>query len=648
MIRNIRQKTQHLLERGLVHGTAMRLGLLFIGSFLLILFGTGAVFFGLFDDQNKMVETIGMEYGGGFIDAFWWSLRHAIDPGTFTADYGSSFVIVIYALLITLGGWAIFGVFVGVISASIETRLAKLDKGIGSVIVSDHILILGWNARAPAVIARLFETKTNPLIVVLADQDVPQMRNELRLSEQLDSKKAHKVTFRQGVVTNEQELKGVSFEHSERIIILAHEDDTQDEISNDMVTIELVSLFAHTKDWANKRPHIVAEILDDSTREIANLAGDHQIPVLTSTDIVSRIIVQASRQPNLSKVFLELFSSGQSQLVMQQVPDCTGMAFIDILNKFPGATPIGVCDVLDLEDRLVHIPDINPPAGHIIEEQEKIILISNKPTVSFDKTQNKFDSLDLREPKAHDGPPFEKILILGWNQGVYKILEQYAAYLPKETGQIKIVSSYDTDKAHDLLSHKAKRAMDGTDIAVEQTNYLDRNTMKALLDQGFDRVVLLSDQSRGTKDRDSLIKMALILLQWAFDTQNLAKIPHVIAEVLENSGMLARPPYSQFELISSPDVASRMLTHFARENDLRTIATELLNPSGQQVKLKQAGDYIDETQAFPFGQLVRSAKEKDEIIWGIYFTQNDEIKINPDRNAQMQLSKDDQLIILSH
>ncbi|MDV7340358.1 hypothetical protein RYZ26_12205 [Terasakiella sp. A23] len=648
MIRNLRQKSQHLLERGLVHGTLVRLCLLFVGSFIFILMGTGAYFVGLFDDENKAVENIGTDYGGGFIDAFWWSLKHAIDPGTFTGDYGSSFVIVVYALIITLGGWAIFGVFVGVISASIEKRLAQLDKGIGRVVVSDHVLILGWNTRAPAVIARLFENKANPTIVVLAPQDVPTIRNELRLSEQLDSKKAHKVTFRQGVVTSEQELKGVSFEHAERIIILANDDPNQDEISNDMVSIELISLFAHTKTWVNGKPHIVAEILDDSTREIANLAGDHQIPVFTSTDTVSRIIVQASRQPDLSKVYLELFSGGQSQLMMQHVPDCTGMAFIDILNKFPEATPIGVCDVLDLEDRLVHIPDINPPADHIIEEQEKIILISNSKSIRFDKDQEAFTPLDAMAESGKASTPFERILILGWNQGIYKILDQYATYLPKEDGHIKVVSSYDVEKAQNLLKHKAKRAVDTAEVKLEQANYLDRDTMKALLKEDYDRVILLSDQSKGIKDRDSIIKMSLILLQWAFETQNLAKTPHVIAEVIENTGMLARPPYSQFELISSPEVASRMLTHFAQENDLRTIATELLNPLGQEVNLRPAVDYVELDTAFKFGQLVRSAKEKDQIIWGIIRAENKKIILNPDSNIEMTLSDGDQVIILSH
>ncbi len=650
MARNLRQRTQNLLERGLVHGTLTRLLLLFLGSFLFILFGTGAIFFGLFDPDNMAVTDFGKNHEGTFWDAFWWSLKHAIDPGTFTGDYGSSLMILIYALVITIGGWAIFGVFVGVISNSIEQHLAKLDKGIGSVVVSDHILILGWNRRAPAVIARLFESWNNPLIVVLANEDVHFMRNELRLSTPVNTKQAHKVTFRQGVVTSEQELRGVSFEHAERIIILANEDSQLDEISRDIASIELVSLFAHTRTWANHKPHIVAEILDDSTREIANLAGDHQIPVLTSTDMTSRIIVQASRQADLSNVLIQLFSTGQSQLVLKQVPECSGMAFIDILNKFEDATPIGVCDVLELEDRTVHIPDINPPADHIIEEQEKIILIAKNDNIVFDKNKDRFETLTSGQGDYDVEESLNKILILGWNSGIYKILEQFIAYLSNDTGMIKVVSSFSDEKANRLVSEKAKSVKG--QVKVQCANYLERPIMKALLEEGFDRVVLLSDESKGIKDRDSIIKMALILLQWVFETQNLAKRPHVIAEILDNSGMLSRPPYSQFELISSPDIFSLMLTHFAQENDLRSIATELLNPHGQQVKLKPVARYVQPGQRFTFGQLVRTAKERNEIVWGLVQkngkASEKEIVINPDPDQQMTLSEDDQIIALSH
>lgn len=651
MGRRIRQIVQRLVDRWFAHGTWAQLSLLFIVSFLFVLFGTGAVFFGLFDGNNQNVDIIGREYGAGFVDAFWWSLRHAIDPGTFTADYGSSFIIVIYALIITLGGWAIFGVFVGLISTAIEERLSRLNQGIGSVVVSDHILILGWNERTPAVILRLFEESQDAKVVLLAQEDVPMMRNHLRLSGPLGERASRKVIFRNGVVTNEQDLKGVSFEHSARIIIMANDDPERDVLSNDIVTIELVSLLAHTTAWGNKRPQIVAEILDDASREIADLAGDHQIPVLTSTDMVSRVIVQCSRQPDLSKVYAALFSAGAGKLVLEHVPDCTGMAFIDILNKFPNATPIGVCDVLELEDRSVHIPDLNPPAERIIEEHEKIILMSSTDDLIFEKERNTYDVIANVPDSGVAQKEIENILILGWNSGLYKIVEQIASLIRPEGGRIKVVSSFDDKTAQGLLDDKVRLKQGHVTLEVEQANYLERNKMKRLLEEKADRVILLSDESNPSQDRDSIVKMALVLLHWAFETQKLPQIPHVIAEVIENSGMLRRAPYANFELISSPDIFSLMLTHFAQKNDLRTIATELLNPQGQKVTLKPATVFVPSGQTVRFGQLVRTAKMHGDIVCGVLLDIQDKpgqtgLQLNPPRDLELSLNDKDQLIVL--
>lgn len=655
MFRNLYRHFQYFLDRAFAHGMAARLGILLSISLVIVFVGSLAPFLGLFGPENDHVATIDRGYGEGMLDAFWWSLKHAVDPGTFTADYGSSVKITLFAFFITICGMAVFATFIGLIAASITERLQILDQGIGDVIENGHALILGWNARAPAVISRLVEDTKKGRVVVLAKGDIANMRNQLRVMEKMSSKVLRRVIFRQGIPTSEINLNRVSYAKAGRIIIMASDGGANDLSAYDIDAVELISLFTNTQIWEGKPPHIVAEIQDPGSQEVANIAGDYQIPIVTSADMISRILVQCSRQPDLSAVYLELFSGGKNKLVLEKVPACAGLTFGEILNRFPGATPIGVCDVLEHDDREIHIPDLNPPANHVIEEQEKIILISSKPNVVFDKVETTLTALPDRAEDGFKLRALENILILGWNKSIYNMLGQYDDYMEDGCGVVKIVSALPPDEARQLLDENLSKPLTHITVDIEQANFLKRHKMKELVTNAVDSVVILSTEEHIASDPDSRIKMALILIHSLFETQKFARKPHVVAEILENTGTFSRMPFSQFELVTSPEIISLMLTHLAIENDLRTVTTELLNPSGQEVYLKPAQSYVELGSEFYYEQLVVVGKSKEDIIWGIVWSETsrpgkslqERIEINPDRSQTMILHDGDKIIVLS-
>lgn len=655
MLRKSYRHFQYFLDRAFAHGVIVRLGLLLVISLLIVLIGTLAPFLGLFGPENDHVATIDREYGEGALDAFWWSLKHAVDPGTFTADYGSSIEITLFALFITICGMAVFGTFIGLISAGITERLQVLDRGIGDVIERDHALILGWNSRAPAVISKLVSENKSTRVVVLAEKEIAIMVEQLRLTKNMTSKRLRKIVFRQGLPTIEQNLERVSYRQAGRIIILADDNSSAEAASFDICAIELINFLAHNQNWETKPPHIVAEIQDPNSHEIANLAGDYQIPVVTSADLTSRILVQCSRQPDLSAVYFELFSASKNKLLLKKIPECIGLTFGEILNSFPNATPIGICDVLEHDGREIHIPDLNPPSDHIIEEQEKVILITKSPVVSFVKEDKNLPPLSLIDGNNFQLEKLETILILGWNKSIYSMLSQYDDYLTSGRGHVKIVSSLDTETAGKLLQENLPKALSNITYELQQSNFLKQDVMKSLLGEEIDKVIILSHESSTDRDPDSHIKMALILIHAIYSTNKIKHLPHVVAEIIENTGTFNRMPFSQFEIVTSPEIVSLMLTHLAIENDLRTVTTELLTPSGQEVYLKPAICYLNTDTEFSYPELVKAAKLRGDLLIGFVYgtttypdkTLAERVDINPEKTIQRTLNSDDKVIVLS-
>ena len=653
-MRRYLHQSQYRLDRILSKGILTQLFLLSLAALVVVAIGMTVTFVGLFDQANEGVESVHHINDPDFYDAFWWALTHALDPGTFITNYGATWPVALFGFALTVVGMALFGTFIGLVSAGINERLRQLDRGIGPVVETGHALILGWNHLAPAVISRLMDETPDMRIVALADLDIDEMRHDLRMSMEIDQKLAARVIFRQGSVVAAHELDRVSYLDAARIIILSNERSMLDPTANDIDAVKLLLMFADHNLWGEKRPHIVAEISDSANQEIANLAGSYQVPVVTSSDMISRIMAQCSRRPDLSLVYSELFSSNRNKLVMEHIPQCTGLTFGEVLNRFDKATPIGVCDILELDDRVVYIPDLNSPADHVIEEQERIILISSTDKPSLLPEPEKPSPLPVIEQGTETSAPYKKILILGWNRNIYTMLNQYDEYL-RDGGEVRIICSLDPEEAQDLLTNNLPKPLANISCRIEQANYLKKPLLTGMIAKGPESVVVLSDESVTSENPDSRVIMAMILLQWIINAPETGNRPHVVAEILDKSSKNSLDFFSGFEMVVTPDIVSLMLSQISRRNDLRTVTTELLSPNGQEIYLKPVDQFVASGTAFRFGDLLAAGKEQGDIIWGYVRCLDphdpdggqEEVVINPDRKVEITLNPQDKLITLS-
>ena len=85
--------------------------------------------------------------------------------------------------------------------------------------------------------------------------------------------------------------------------------------SRDIPTIKTLMQLQNLP-WNNGVPNTVVEITDQDNVDIADIATKSSVPVVSSSDFVSKTVVQCSRYLGYSAVYAELFSFGNNNNIV--------------------------------------------------------------------------------------------------------------------------------------------------------------------------------------------------------------------------------------------------------------------------------------------------------------------------------------------
>ena len=248
--------------------------------------------------------------------------------------------------------------------------------------------------------------------------------------------------LRSGTPNNIGELKRVAFDKAYSIACLAPDSEDGKIAQNDIEVIKTLMLINSFTDWAKGvRPKIVGEITQNQNVHIANVASGHRSPIVSSGAIVSRLVVQSSRQRGIATVYSEMFSYNGSEIYIRPYPQCTGLNFGDILCSFSNAIPLGV-SVAKKDERgiLRFLPTINPPKDHKITKDEWLILLAADGSVTCNP-KHKVPPVVHLGTGRYTRTTLENVLIIGWNSSIYGTLREFDNYLHKGT-TIDVIANY--------------------------------------------------------------------------------------------------------------------------------------------------------------------------------------------------------------
>jgi len=647
MINRLKNRAQFELEKFILRGSIHRL--LFIALvivFISIAAGLVAYFAAAaFDSPGT---------------AIWWAFLRLTDPGYLGDDEG--LLLRTVSTIVTVLGYVFFmGALIAIMTQGLNENIARLQRGLTPIALKHHFLMLGWTNRTATIIEELLRSEERVKrflellgakrlrVVVLAEEDPVLLVHELK--ERLGPLwNPRQITFRQGSALRPEHLRRVDFLRAGAIILPAGESVEDTAMTADGRTIK--SLLATSRSCSGRAPDhaplMVAEILDQKKVALAERAYGGPIEVITSDQVVGRLIAQTVRHAGVSRVYAELLTQDEgNEIYLPTIPGLAGMRFGDAAGALPLAVPVGV--VRPAGDR--HESVLIPPADFELLEEDRLVVVA----ADYDDsraTSGGAPAVRGKEPPtatpvpAPDAP--RRVLVLGWNHKAPALIEEFDRY-DGDRYELHVLSLIPAAERQTMVErrgakirHVAVRHIEG-----DYTSTADLGQFR--LDDYTNVVLLASGRLESEQESDARTILGYLLLQEALAT-GLAE-PEILVELME-------PGNADFfhsradEVLVSPLVLSHMLAQVALRRELRTVFDELFGAGGAEIIFRRALEYGLVDREIGFHDLQRAAAARGEIALGYRIDDDWEgprggVRLNPDRNERFALGDADRVVVLT-
>ena len=610
----LRYRFDNLMSKGLLS----LIGLLTLVTAVFVLLMTVLVM--LFSSYPVQGESVG--------EMIWFSLMHALDPGTVVGAEGLAYRAIM--LITTFGGLVFLAGLIGIVSGAFDTKVEELRKGRSRVIESDHTLILGWNSRVFSLVkeislANLSRKKAS--IVILAPGDKVEMEDAIK--EQVGRIGKTRVIVRSGDPMSLADLEIASHATARSIIILA-----ADEAENaDLVTMKTALALVNNSNRPEQQYHIVAELQELENLERAQLVSAKEVKWILAGDVMSRIMVQTSRQSGLSQIFLDLLDFDGDEIYFTQRSQLVGKSYLQAQHEFSNATLIGVLRDGDLA--------LNPARTMKIKEGDQLIVIAPDDSLIRTSDSYAFDKAAISNSKIAAPKP-EKALILGQNENLPVILSELEQYVAKGSS-VTLVS--DQPKMTLAPSEKLKVAFVSGDP-----------TSRAVLDkvkvQSFDHIVVLANRDLSAEESDAITLITLLQLRAIAKTSG--KSFNIVTEMLDDRNRQLAESTEADDFIVSDQLIGLMMSQISENPDLADVFGYLFSSEGSEISLHPASWYVKLGETVDMHVLIEAAAKRGETAIGyrkadLESSQQNSygVALNPEKVRRFKLVEGDKVIVLA-
>ena len=599
-------------------GLLSLIGLLTLVTAVFVLLMTVLVM--LFSSYPVQGESVG--------EMIWFSLMHALDPGTVVGAEGLTYRAIM--LITTFGGLVFLAGLIGIVSGAFDTKVEELRKGRSRVIESDHTLILGWNSRVFSLIkeislANLSRKKAS--IVILAAGDKVEMEDAIK--ERVGRIGKTRVIVRSGDPMSLADLEIASHSTARSIIILAG-----DEAENaDLVTMKTALALVNNPNRPEQQYHIVAELQELENLERAQLVSAKEVKWILAGDVMSRIMVQTSRQSGLSQIFLDLLDFDGDEIYFTQRPQLVGKSYLQAQHEFSNATLIGVLRDGDLA--------LNPARTMKIKEGDQLIVIAPDDSLIRTSDSFAFDKAAISNSKIAAPKP-EKALILGQNENLPVILSELEQYVAKGSS-VTLVS--DQPKMSVTPSEKLKLTFVSGDP-----------TSRAVLDrvkvQSFDHIIVLANRELSSEESDAIT--LITLLQLRAIAAKSGKSFNIVTEMLDDKNRQLAESAEADDFIVSDQLIGLMMSQISENPNLAEVFGYLFSSEGSEISLHPASWYVKLGETVDMHVLIEAAAKRGETAIGyrkadLESSQQNSygVALNPEKVRRFKLVEGDKVIVLA-
>jgi len=651
LYRHIRRRFDQLVDRALIRGSLLAVGLLLAGSLIIVFIGAVIV----------TVAQINLEKDRtAVLDVAWEVLLRAISPDQLANndEWGARIVL----LVVTIIGLLLVSTLISILNSVIERRMEFIHRGRGSVSMRDQIVILNWNKfgiRVVQEVAQAAEPGHAPRkIAILCDEDPVNLMHEIRDSLVNDispgASKIHAhylrhpenwIVVRRGQPTNTADLSHLtSVGSAQSVIILQHEIAEPAQALRVVLAIDSVLAKETAGGSSLERLPVVtfthsgvlATQLDDRLSDIA-LAGHTQrrfinyIP-LDPDHVRQGVEAQVSRHRGLSSVYQDLLNFGGQELYIVD-GDRFGSTFGNLLLNSRYSIPI--CLIRD--GQINFWPDWNSP----LNQTSVVILAENRAVAeSTPRTTNRLMS-NIRPTPDVTQKVAEHFLFVGWNDDAARLADSLEKILPLKS-ELSIIR-----RPTELLPSPV--TFRGASVTEHLLIGSDPLRNQSILDT-VEHVIVFTDQSvdPGTSDTTVLIDL-LACRHHANQMSDPHKRFTIVAELQKRSSRHIAGDRLADDLLINDALLASAAVQLALAPDLEDVFSSLLSVDDPiELITRPVSQWRTSVEGESWDDLIRiTGSETGEIPIGYRRIIGNVpiVVMNPDRESVCM--PDDEIVLLS-
>ncbi|CAG7892823.1 unnamed protein product [Brassica rapa] len=595
----------------------------------------------------------------GVDEALWLSWTFVADSGNHADRIGVGPRIV--SVAISAGGMLIFATMLGLISDAISKMVDSLRKGKSEVLESNHILILGWSDKLGSLLKQLAIANKSiggGVVVVLAERDKEEMENDIAKFE--FDLMGTSVICRSGSALILADLKKVSVSNARAIIVLGSDENAD---QSDARALRVVLSLTGVKEGL--KGHVVVEMCDLDNEPLVKLVGGERIETVVAHDVIGRLMIQCALQPGLAQIWEDILGFENAEFYIKKWPQLDGRRFEDVLLSFPNAIPCGVKIAVD--GKIV----LNPSDNYVLEEGDEILVIAED-----DDTYAPGSLPEVRMchfPKMQNPPKYpEKILFCGWRRDIDDMIKVLEALLApgSELWMFNEVPDQEREKKLTDAGLNVSKLVN-IRLVHRQGNAVIRRHLESLPLETFDSILILAEQSleNSIVHSDSRSLATLLLIRdiqskrlpckdsksnvfpsscWIRKMQQASDKSIVISEILDSrtKNLVSVSRISDYVL--SNELVSMALAMVAEDKQINRVLEELFAEKGNELCIRPAEFYIYDQEEVCFYDIMRRARQRQEIIIGYRLAGMDQAVINPsDKSKLRKWSLDDVYVVIA-
>ena len=541
--------------------------------------------------------------------------------------------LLVWAVTITLGA-SVTGYMVGVINRTFE----KLRKGKSPVIESGHTLILGWSNRVYPILKELAIANANvakPLVVIFANQTRDFMEDEIadHIEEGLGNLK---VITRSGDPMNPTELKRANVSGAKSVIVLDADDSGDAAVVSTVLAVKAVN--------GNPALKVIAEVDDAHTAKALQVATQGAVIAVRSHDVIARVTAQASRQPGLAAVTLDLIDFDGDEIYFTNVPALAGKTYRDALLAFNNASVIGIRD----ENGATHL---NPDTKTKLTAGTRIIAVAeDDDKVVYTGVREDIASMKIAAHKAPARKP-EHLLVIGWSAMGRSVLNELATYLPKgSTVHIVAQKKYVSDDEWKNFEFGAN-----VKATFATLNGNIDELISAAEAKNYNEIIVLGYRHEITEaEADAQTMLTMLQLNQMFDDQtNKVVKTRLVAEILDGGKAELARVAAVDDLVVSDNLAALIIAQISENNDLAPVFEDLFDADGAALNLRQVEHYVALGESIEWAQVVAVAAAHGESAIGYRVANHAAgdastgVVMNPAKNASVTFAEGDGLVVIA-